>query len=404
MNLTQVGLFLVIYLFLGEATWTRALSLGGALIVMFIGSLYFHQEKLLYQPKLYPQFTTPSQNPATYRSPEEYDMSYENIYLKASDGCRLHAWLIKCRHGKPVELKDTNQTASLKDDSISCSSGTSDSKPSASVNGSKAGTHGVDSPAPEYSRRPTILYLQENAGNMGFRLPNVKYLLDELDVNVFLLSYRGYGESEGSPSENGLIMDAEAALKYLQSRQDIDSKKIILFGRSLGGAVSIALASSHAADIQGMILENSFTSISDLVDTLFPFLRLLKPYILRLDWNSIRRIATVVTPTLFISGLQDEIVPPVHMKRLYGAAVKCQRKAFIEFEGMHNDTWLRAGRRYFLDIRKFLEQLGDSSDSTADASDSTNTTATTAASKPSSSDEPVPAVAAVAPSPLSSVD
>jgi len=83
---------------------------------------------------------------------------------------------------------------------------------------------------------------------------------------VLILAYRGYGDSEGTPSEDGLKLDADATLEYAQSRDDIDNDRIFIFGRSLGGAVAIQLAMVHSNSIKGLIIENTFTSIGDMVD------------------------------------------------------------------------------------------------------------------------------------------
>merc|ERR1719433_1596931 len=92
------------------------------------------------------------------------------------------------------------------------------------------------------SQCPTLLYFHANAGNMGFRLPFIKRLMEQAHCNVYIISYRGYGSSTGSPSEEGIMLDAQAALDHLRGRDDIDKEKIVLFGRSLGGAVAVHLA------------------------------------------------------------------------------------------------------------------------------------------------------------------
>ena len=84
---------------------------------------------------------------------------------------------------------------------------------------------------------PTVLYFHGNAGNIGHRLMNVKGFVQMLGCNVCLLEYRGYGHSDGTPSEDGLYMDAQAALDYLVGRPDVDQRKIIVFGRSLGKCI-----------------------------------------------------------------------------------------------------------------------------------------------------------------------
>ena len=92
------------------------------------------------------------------------------------------------------------------------------------------------------------------------------------------MAYRGYGDSEGTPSEEGLKLDAEATLEYALSRGDINKDKIIIFGISLGGAVAIQLCMGNSK-VQGMIVENTFTSIADMVDHLMPLVSRFKTYI-----------------------------------------------------------------------------------------------------------------------------
>eukprot|EP00798_Chlamydomonas_sp_ICE-L_P012313 gene12313-15477_t len=98
---------------------------------------------------------------------------------------------------------------------------------------------------PEYiKQRPVIVFFQENAGNMSFRLPFLRLMLRRLGCPVFAVSYRGYGFSEGRPNEQGLQKDAKATLNHLIQRKDINPDKIVIFGRSLGGAVAIHLTAA----------------------------------------------------------------------------------------------------------------------------------------------------------------
>lgn len=237
-------------------------------------------------------------------------MPYDNVYIRAKDKTRLHCWFI--HRGS----SETTRTA------------------------------------------PTLLYLHANAGNMGFRLEGLQQLWQTLKCNILIVSYRGYGESEGKPEESGLCLDAEAALLYLRQRKDVDNGNIILFGRSLGGAVSIALANKHSSKLKGVILENTFTSISDLVNKLFPFVRPLKRWVLRLQWHSQERIADVTTPILFLSGQQDEVVPKEHMRNLYNSATKAAYRQITCFpKGKHNDTWKTGGLVYQAVLQRFLARL-----------------------------------------------
>jgi fermentation-respiration switch protein FrsA (DUF1100 family) len=202
---------------------------------------------------------------------------------------------------------------------------------------------------------------------MGFRLTNIKQLFEDVGLNVFILSYRGYGESTGEPGEEGMMLDAETAFEHLRTRPDLDPKSIFVFGRSLGGAVAISLLASlekaaaktgTESPIRGLILENTFTSISAMVDNLFPILRPLKPLVLRLNWPSLQRIAGVKAPILFISGGQDEVVPAWHMQALNTAATSINKTFVLFAEGKHNDTWLVGGLKYVQAMRSFIEQQG----------------------------------------------
>lgn len=117
-----------------------------------------------------------------------------------------------------------------------------------------------------------------------------------------MVSYRGYGHSEGMPSERGLKLDAAAALQYARDRSDVlDTNRIFLFGRSIGAACAIALASTPSAQdcVRGLIVENTFTSIDDMIDSLMPALKFAKPFN-RNKWNSLNAIKDIKMPVMFI--------------------------------------------------------------------------------------------------------
>lgn len=123
---------------------------------------------------------------------------------------------------------------------------------------------------------------------------------------------------------------------------------IVLFGRSLGGAVAVSLAQRYPEDVQAIILENTFLSISTMVDKLLPWVSFMKQLILRIKWDTDVKIATLKQPIMFISGDSDELVPPSHMRKLHDLAKKCQFTDFYSVEGgRHNDTWDRAGEKYY---------------------------------------------------------
>ncbi|GAB5367224.1 hypothetical protein AAMO2058_001211400 [Amorphochlora amoebiformis] len=284
------------------------MCMGGAGSVIY--ALYTYQENLLFQPVIM-NFHSPEQNPPGYRSPAERKMAFEEVNFDAEDGEKLTGWFIPAK-----EVSDVEQGEAV-----------------------------------------TILYFHANAGNMGFRLPFLEKLHHFTPCNVFIISYRGYGRSSGKPSEEGIYMDADAALKHLKGSGKVHPDRIIVFGRSLGGAVSINIVSRKQDQVRGMILENTFTSISDMADKIFPILQPIKSYILRMNFSSIDLIGTIEVPILYISGLQDEVVPPSHMQDLWDASTKAKRVVILRVpDGMHNDTWMKAEELFFKMFRKFVQE------------------------------------------------
>ena len=154
---------------------------------------------------------------------------------------------------------------------------------------------------------------------MGLRLDFLALLYKAWDINIFVISYRGYGHSTGTPTEAGLMSDARATLDYVFNTLKIDTCKVFVFGRSLGGAVAIYSACLGYA-VRGIILENTFTCIGDMVNAIMPKLAWIKFLVLRIDWPSEKRITSVPCPIMLISGGADELVPPSHMERLRDAA------------------------------------------------------------------------------------
>lgn len=124
-------------------------------------------------------------------------------------------------------------------------------------------------PKSRHSRNLTVLMFHGNAGNIGHRVPIAKAVQDTLQCNVFMVEYRGYGLSTGAPDEAGLKIDAQTALDYLRRRPETSDSQFVIYGQSLGGAVSINLvaANEEQGDIGGLILENTFLSIRKLIPT-----------------------------------------------------------------------------------------------------------------------------------------
>ncbi|KAL8239975.1 hypothetical protein R6Q59_016542 [Mikania micrantha] len=284
----------------------------GGIVVAGMALLVAFQEKLVYVPVL------PGLTKSYPITPARLRLFFEDVWLTSSDGVRLHSWLIKF------------------------------------------------SP---HSTGPTILFFQENAGNIAHRLEMVRIMLQKLHCNVFMLSYRGYGASDGYPSQQGITRDAQAALDHLSQRTDIDTSQIVVFGRSLGGAVGAVVAKNNPDKVAALILENTFTSILDMAGVLLPFLKWfiggstskgpkILNFVVRSPWSTIDVIGQVKQPILFLSGLRDEMVPPFHMEMLYAKAAAHNKKCiFVEFPtGMHMDTWLAGGDHYWKTVGSFIQQ------------------------------------------------
>ena len=127
----------------------------------------------------------------------------------------------------------------------------------------------------------TVIFAHGNAGNMSDRLFKIKFFYD-LGLNVFIFDYRGYGKSEGKPSEAGIYLDAQGAYDYLQSRRDVNMKNIILYGASIGGAVVIDLATHRNAAL--LVVESSITNAQDMARIYYPFV---PSFFLSLKFDSI---------------------------------------------------------------------------------------------------------------------
>lgn len=113
----------------------------------------------------------------------------------------------------------------------------------------------------------TLLAFHGNAGNIGHRVPIAGVLDKHIGVNMLMLEYRGYGKSTGTPDEKGLNIDATAGLDYIRGRADLKDTGIVIYGQSIGGAVSVQLVAREQdkGDIKGLVLENTFLSIRKLI-------------------------------------------------------------------------------------------------------------------------------------------
>ena len=197
-----------------------------------------------------------------------------------------------------------------------------------------------------------LLICHGNAGNLSEFDRPVHYAgLRGLGLNLLAFDYRGYGESEGAPSESGLYQDADAAYQYLRERRGIPAERIIVFGHSLGSAVAVDLASR--VPVGGLIVEGALTSVVDRGAELYPYIPV--RWIAGSRFGSIEKISKVPAPKLFLHATGDEVIPLAHGRRLYQAAPP--PKTFVELRGGHGDAFDVDSANYFGAIERFLTTL-----------------------------------------------
>lgn len=192
-----------------------------------------------------------------------------------------------------------------------------------------------------------LLWFHGNAGNLSQRA-GLMLDLAAIPAQVFIIDYRGYGRSTGRPNEKGLYRDARAAWRYLTEDRRIGADRIVILGKSLGGAAAVDLATE--VEPAGLIVESSFTSIPEMAAHHYPFI---PRWMVRTKMDTLAKIGRVGCPILVIHSPADEVVPYAHGERLFQAAEGDKR--FLEVPGAgHNELWLVGGSDYFGALREFL--------------------------------------------------
>ncbi len=260
------------------------------LIVLAIGLLALGCREALERALIYVPIRELTGTPASL------GLAYRDVWFHAEDGVRLHGWLI------PGD------------------------------------------------RTMTLLWCHGNAGNISHRLDNIREIHHRLGIGVFIFDYRGYGRSEGTPTEDGLYRDARAAREALIRDLGIPPERIVYFGRSLGGAVALDLALAHPPP--GLILESPFLSVRAMANRTLPG----SGFLFKSRFDSLARIGRLREPLLILHGDADEVVPYEHGRRLYEAA--SEPKAFYTIgRAHHNDTYLVGGSGYWEAWQRFLDGL-----------------------------------------------
>lgn len=228
--------------------------------------------------------------------PRDYGLDYEDVSFRTDDGVKLAAWYIPADKSKNV-----------------------------------------------------ILCCHGNGGNISHRLDTIS-TFHQMGLSVLMFDYRGYGQSDGSPSEEGTYKDVAAAWEYLVETRKISADRIILFGRSLGGAVA-----AHQADKKppaAIILESTFTSLADSAADIYPFFPV--RWLCRYDYDTKDIISGIKCPVLIVHSRDDDIIPFSHGEELFKTAA--EPKQFLEITGPHNGGFISSGKVYTDGLKAFLSK------------------------------------------------
>jgi fermentation-respiration switch protein FrsA (DUF1100 family) len=230
-------------------------------------------------------------------APDQIGLSYKSVSFKAPDGVKLSGWLV-----------------------------------------------------PSDSPRGVVIFCHGNAGNISHRLESIE-IFNRLRLSTFIFDYRGYGTSKGTPSEEGSYLDVKGAWNYLIEHEGLAPSDIILFGRSLGGAVAAWLARQHTP--KALIIESTFTSAPDLAGELYFYLPV--KLLCRYKYNALAAIREIKCPVLIVHSQEDEIVPFRHGRMLFEAANN--PRAFLKISGSHNEGFIISSDVYINGLKAFLDQV-----------------------------------------------
>jgi len=230
-------------------------------------------------------------------TPEVAGLSYEDVNLTTEDGVNIHGWYL-----------------------------------------------------PHPSARATLLFFHGNAGNISHRVESLS-IFHQLRLNVLIIDYRGYGRSEGKPTEQGTYLDAEAAWDWLITDKGIPADQIVVFGRSLGGGIAAWLAARKQPG--AVILESTFTSIPDMAAKLYPYLPI--RWLTRFHYANLKQMHSIDSPVWLGHSPDDELIPYSQGQRLFEAAR--HPKKFFQMKGSHGNGFLISGEPYRESLDEFLDEV-----------------------------------------------
>jgi fermentation-respiration switch protein FrsA (DUF1100 family) len=269
-----------------------------------VGLAFAFQDQLLFQP-----------SSRLLATPDDAGMGFETVRLDTEDGETLHGWWIPA-----ADVYSVNTPARV----------SRETNPS------------------EFAKQ-TLLFFHGNAGNISGRLESVQQF-HRLGLNVLIVDYRGYGQSTGSPSEQGIYKDAEACWRHLTEVRGIAPDDIVIFGRSMGGGAATWLAARHRPG--AVILESVFTNVPDVGAHHYSFLPVRA--LATNQFNNESRVAEIDAPKLHIHSREDRVVPFKLGRRVFEAAAEPKR--FLEIDGGHNDGFLVSADEYLRTIDDFLAE------------------------------------------------
>jgi abhydrolase domain-containing protein 13 len=318
--------------------WINFLTLRYQRYLMYLGYLPVDSRSRVPLPQIRPPFKGTDGDESDYVGSEQSKQSdgnmVESFYIESKDGTMLHVHFYK--------FPSSSRYSIIKDKKYK--------KKALNI---------------QQSQSPTILFFHGTSGNIGHRVGYAHTLSSLCQCNVMLINCRGYGLSGGHAHSQGIREDSQAGLEYLINRKDVDEKNIFVLGQSMGGAIAIDLVMRNLGRIKGMIIDNTFTRIKDLVPEVLPPFSHLRDYLTE-DWDSLGAINEKegdkdFPHSLFLLGDQDELINPNNGRELYNAAVKSAKeskkgvKLLLFKYGYHVHTF--KDPFYFDSISQFINEV-----------------------------------------------